>query len=290
MISLLLFISIGLTGNLLFSMISPSFTFAEFSSSASDSDNDCSGDSSELGIWLYPSEFKKIDKKIIKAMKEKEMNTLYLSLEHEHGQYVLNAKIKNFVVSAKKLGLKVYAVILQDPTFIFLNGSELHESFGKIVKNTKQIFNGYIVDVEPHTKKRADPRLYLTKYVGMSKSIHRIADHYNVKYFDTVPIWYHEEMKKLGIKDGLNSLFSNGLYLLDYEATVEKAMKKYLAIKDELNRCVVVNIKVTPGFGEPNLKPSEISNAIHSIKKTGAGIGIFEANYTLSLNSRQFHD
>ena len=117
----------------------------------------------------------------------------------------------------------------------------------------------------------------------MSKIIHEIADHYNVKYFDTVPIWYHEEMKKIGIKDGLSSLFSDRLYLLDYESSVDKIMNKYSAIKDELNKCPVINIKLTPGFDEPNLDPSEISNAINSIKKTGAGIGIFEAFYTLTF-------
>jgi len=95
-------------------------------------------------------------------------------------------------------------------------------------------------------------------------------------------------MKKIGIKDGLSSLFSDRLYLLDYESSVDKIMNKYSAIKDELNKCTVVNIKLTPGFDEPNLDPSEISNAISSIKETGAGIGIFEAFYLLTLNSTYF--
>jgi len=86
----------------------------------------------------------------------------------------------------------------------------------------------------------------------------------------------------------LSSLFSDRLYLLDYESSVDKIMNKYSAIKHELKKCAIVNIKVTPGFGEPYLGPSEISNAINSIRKTGAGIGIFEAFYTLNLNSTSF--
>ena len=50
----------------------------------------------------------------------------------------------------------------------------------------------------------------------------------------------------------------------------------------------VINIKLTPSFDEPNLDPSEISNAISSVRKTGVGIGIFEAFYTLNLNSTSF--
>ena len=73
---------------------------------------------------------------------------------------------------------------------------------------------------------------------------------------------YHERMKKIGIKDGLSSLFSHCLYILDYGFSVDKIMKKYSAIKDELNKCTVMNIKLTPGFDQPNLDPSEISNAI----------------------------
>ena len=164
----------------------------------------------------------------------------------------------------------------------------MRHSFGKIVKDSRHVFDGYIVDVEPHTKNRSDPKLYLMRYVNMSKLIHEIADRYNVKYFDTVPIWYHEEMKKNGIKDGLNSLFSDRLYLLDYESSVDKIMNKYLTIKDDLDKCTVINIKLTPGFGEPILDPFEISNAINSIKKTGSGVGIFEAFYTLTLNSTSF--
>ena len=266
MFNLLLLIFIGLSGSIMLSAMT--FAFAELPISNKYSQN-CRKISGELGAWLYFSEFNKIDKKIIKGLKEKNFNTLYLSLKYKDGDYLLGNDIKNFVASAKKQGFKVYAVILQDPVFIFANSTELRSSFGNIVKDSRHVFDGYIVDVEPHTKNRADPHLYLMRYVNMSKLIHKIADQYNVKYFDTVPIWYHEAMKKIGIKDGLSSLFSDRLYLLDYEPSVDKILNKYLAIRDELNKCTIVNIKLTPGFGEPNLDPSEISNAISSIKETG---------------------
>jgi hypothetical protein len=51
--------------------------------------------------------------------KEKNINTLYLSLKFTDGDYLFGNDIKNFVTSAKKQGFKIYAVILQDPVFIF---------------------------------------------------------------------------------------------------------------------------------------------------------------------------
>jgi hypothetical protein len=287
MFNLLLLLFIGLSGSIILSVVSMTSTFAELSISNKNSQN-CRKISGEVGTWLYFSEFNKIDKKIIKGLKEKNFNTLYLSLKFKDGDYLFGNDIKNFIASAKKQGFKIYAVILQDPVFIFANRTELRSSFGNIVKDSRHVFDGYIVDVEPHTKDKANPQLYLMRYLSMSKLIHKIADHYNVNYFDTVPIWYHEEMKKIGIKDGLSSLFSDRLYLLDYESSVDEIMNKYSAIRDELNKCTIVNIKLTPGFDEPNLNPSEISNAINSIKKTGAGIGIFEAFYSLTLNSTFF--
>lgn len=121
----------------------------------------------------------------------------------------------------------------------------------------------------------------------MSKSIHNIANEYNVQYYDTIPIWYHEEMEKAGIEGGLNSLYSDGVYLLDYESNVQEVLNKYLPIKDELNKCVIINIKLTPGGG-PSINASDLPSAIYSIKKTEAGIGLFEANYTLSLSPDLF--
>ena len=104
-----------------------------------------------MGTWLYFSEFNKIDKKIIKALKEKNINTLYLSLKFKNGDYLFGNDIKDFVASAKKQGFKIYAVILQDPVFTFADNTELRHSFGGVVKDSRHIFDGYIVDVEPHT-------------------------------------------------------------------------------------------------------------------------------------------
>ena len=61
----------------------------------------CRKISGELGAWLYFSEFNKIDKKIIKGLKEKNINTLYLSLKYKEGDYLLGNDIKNFVASLK---------------------------------------------------------------------------------------------------------------------------------------------------------------------------------------------
>lgn len=287
MFSLSLLIFIGLSGSIILLVVSITHISADLPISSKYIQN-CPEVSGELGTWLYFSKNDEFDKKIIKGLKEKNVNALYLSLNYKKGDYLLGNDIKNFVSSAKKQGFKIYAVILQDPAFIFANNTELRRSFGNIVKDSRHVFDGYIVDVEPHTKNTADPKLYLMRYVNMSKLIHKIADRYNVKYFDTVPIWYHEGMKKIGINGGLNSLFSDRLYLLDYESSVDKIVNKFLAIKDEIKKCTIVNIKLTPGFDEPNLDPSEISNAINSIKKAGAGIGIFEAFYTLTLNSTSF--
>jgi hypothetical protein len=60
-----------------------------------------------------------------------------------------------------------------------------------------------------------------------------------------------------------------------------------LPIKDQLDKCVIININLTPG-GEPSINASELPSAIYSIKKTEAGIALFEANYALSLSPDLF--
>ena len=157
MFNLLLLIFIGLSGSIMLSAMT--FAFAELPISNKYSQN-CRKISGELGAWLYFSEYNKIDKEIIKGLKEKNFNTLYLSLKYKDGDYLLGNDIKNFVASAKKQGFKVYAVILQDPVFIFANSTELRSSFGNIVKNSRHVFDGYIVDVEPHTKKSRSPLVF----------------------------------------------------------------------------------------------------------------------------------
>jgi hypothetical protein len=149
--SLSLLIIIGLSGSIMFSTVSMISTFAEVSISNKYSQN-CRKISGELGTWLYFSEFNKIGKKIIKGLKEKNINTLYLSLKYKDGDYLFGNDIKNFIASAKKQGFKIYAVILQDPVFVFANSTELRRSFGDIVKDSRHVFDGYLVDVEPHTK------------------------------------------------------------------------------------------------------------------------------------------
>ena len=76
------------------SAVSMTYIFAELSMSNKDSQN-CRKISGELGTWLYFSEFNKIDKKIIKALKEKNINTLYLSLKYKGGDYLFGNDIKN---------------------------------------------------------------------------------------------------------------------------------------------------------------------------------------------------
>ena len=89
----------GLSGSIMLSAVSMT-TFAEPSISSKYSQN-CHKISGELGTWVYFSEFNKIDKKIIKGLKEKHINTLYLSLKFKDGNYLFGNNIKNFVASAK---------------------------------------------------------------------------------------------------------------------------------------------------------------------------------------------
>ena len=283
MTNLLPYIICGLICNLLLSLTVSSISIiAELPPTKLDSHKECRNSSEEIGVWFYPAEFEKIDKKILRAMKERNVNSLYLSIDK-----TFDTKIKNFISVYKNMGLNVYTVILEDPSYVYSNNHELNESFGNVVKETNKFFDGYIIDVEPHTETGADPSLYLIRYVNMSKSIHNIASEYNVQYYDTIPIWYHEEMEKAGIEGGLNSLYSDGVYLLDYEPSVQEVLNKYIPIKDQLNKCVIINIKLTPGGG-PSINASELPSAIYSIKNTEAGIGLFEANYTLSLSPDLF--
>lgn len=82
MTNLLPYIICGLISNLLLSpTVSSISIIVELPPTKLDSHEECRKSSEEIGVWFYPAQFEKVDKKILRAMKERNVNSLYLSID-----------------------------------------------------------------------------------------------------------------------------------------------------------------------------------------------------------------
>jgi hypothetical protein len=244
----------------------------------------------ERGIWLYPNEFKgALNTKLIQGLLDRKFNVIYFSIGNDTkiSTKSMQQAIK-FIEAAKEAGVEVYGVTLEDPSFVNSTELKLRQAFGNTIKNTRGLFDAYIIDVEPQIIKGSDPKVYLHMYVTMSNIISKIAEQNHVKYFDTVPSWYHEEMKRVGIINGLDSLSSDGILMLDYDANVSKIIKRYNAIKNEVNKGIVINFKVSPKDDGKYLDSLQIPDLIRSLNNQSISYGIFEAKYAITLLPKLF--
>ena len=244
----------------------------------------------ERGAWFYPQEFNKaLNKTLLKDLVNRNINVIYFSIGYETNLSAQTLhRYRMFVELAKQTGINAYAVVLEDPSFVNASSSELRGRFGDIIKLTKNLFNVFIVDIEPQVVRGSNPENYLHKYVTMSSILRKVADKHHVKYYDTIPDWYQMKMKNIGIIDGLNSLSSSGIYLLDYSSNVTQIVTRLDAIKSDVNKCIVLNFKISPSGNEPYLNSSQIPYIISYLKARESGFGIFKAVDLVGLPQNLF--
>lgn len=250
----------------------------------------CQKQKLERGTWFYPQEFNMaLNKTLLKDLIIRNINVIYFSIGDETNLSAQTLhRYRMFIELAKKTGINAYAVVLEDPSFVNESSSELREMFGDIIKLTKNMFNVFIVDVEPQVVSGSNPENYLHKYVTMSSVLRKVADKHHVKYYDTVPDWYQTKMKNIGIVDGLNSLSSSGIYLLDYSSNVTQIITRLDAIKSDVNKCIVLNFKISPSGNEPYLNSSQIPSIISYLKASESAFGIFKAIDLVGLPQNLF--
>jgi hypothetical protein len=250
----------------------------------------CQKQKLERGTWFYPQEFNKaLNKTLLKDLVNRNINVIYFSIGDETNLSAQTLqRYRMFIELAKRTGINAYAVVLEDPSFVNASSSDLRERFENVIKLTKNMFNVFIVDVEPQVVPGSNPENYLHKYVTMSFVLRKVADKHHVKYYDTIPDWYQTKMKNIGIVDGLNSLSSSGIYLLDYSSNVTQIITRLDPIKSDVNKCIVLNFKISPSGNEPYLKSSQIPSIISYLKARESGYGIFKAIDLVALPQNLF--
>jgi hypothetical protein len=265
--------------------------------------------SNEVGVWFYSSKFASVQNWMIDALLQRNINTIYFSEVGDGNGWDDPDKASqytSFIKYARSNGMKVYAVVLEDPLYALMTESELNAAFSDFISKTKDMFDTYIIDVEIHAINTIYPngdylaytgneKFYLEKYVQMSKILRSIADEHGVKYIDTIPPQYHTQMIAAGIIGGINQLSSHSINVMAYDSTPEGIMTSISKILEESKIRLVININIAKDSEEPYLEAEGISWAIKTLKEQSLPIGIWYADHyllnldpTLSLDSTFF--
>jgi hypothetical protein len=246
----------------------------------------------EEGVWFYANYWKgPLTNLIVDELAKRKINTIYFSAPN-NGGWDNSSKVFNyvdFINYARAKGMRVLGVTLEDPSFVFSTEPELKKTFGDFIKRTENIFDGYVIDVEPQAVPGADIHVYLPRYIYMSKILRTVADEYHREFIDSVPAWYHTVLKQIGISIGVNALSSNRINLIDYTyPTTEAILNNINDIRSEISTPYIVNLMITPGHGAPQLSGQEIPRTIITLKSNLLPIAFDEAQYLLKLDSGLF--
>jgi hypothetical protein len=258
--------------------------------------------SKERGVWIYAKDYTRVQNSMVDNMLRKNINTIYFSEVGDGKGWYDSAKASqytSFINYARSKGMKVFAVTLEDPVYVLLSEARLRQDFGNFIAKTKNTFDTYIIDVEPHAINHVygddyrqwstNKKYYLDNYVRMSKILRSIANEHGVRYIDTIPPSYHQTMKSVGITSGVNALSSHAINVMAYQNTVQKMMNSISTIHDESNKRLVINFNINREFPDPYLEGQEIPQAINTLKGQSLPIGIWYADsYFFNLNPNLF--
>jgi hypothetical protein len=252
----------------------------------------------EVGVWLYAKDYTRVQNWMIDELLQRNINTIYFSEVGDGNGWDDPDKASqytSFINYARSKGMKVFAVTLEDPGYVLMSEDRLRQDFGNFIAKTKNSFDTYIIDVEPHAinlfygddypEWSTNKKYYLDNYVRMSKILRSIANEHGVRYIDTIPPSYHEEMKSVGITSGVNALSSHAIHLMAYQNTVEKTMSSINQILADSKIRLVININIAQESEEPYLEGQQIPQAINTLKGQSLPIGIWYADhYLLNLD------
>lgn len=255
----------------------------------------------EIGVWFYSKDFPNMQTSIVDRLIQRNINTIYFAAPDDRTGWndpVKSSQYVSFIEYARSKGMKVYAVTLEDPLFVLMTDRELNATFGGFISKTKHLFDTYIIDVEPHAidilypdhdpPYKGNEKYYLQKYVQMSRVLRNIADKHEVKYIDTIPPYYHANMKEVGIAGGINALSSHDINVMAYAGTIEDILDSTSKMRADSSKRLVISINVTPESPDPALAKDEIPRALRTLKQESLSIGIWSAQNVVSLDARLF--
>jgi hypothetical protein len=241
--------------------------------------------STEIGVWFYANKYlQNIPEDVVDKLGALDINTIYFAgTDQEDWDNQSSRRVySDFIQYAKEKGMKVYAVTLEDPSFALKTSVELEKTFRQFIDSTRDLFDTYVIDVEPHAILGPDPDTFIPEYIRMSHILGRIAQDEKIRYLDTIPFWYHALIKQIGISSGLDILASDGVNLMDYTYTSDQTFENIKQIEAEVKKPLTISIKITPGQQAPQLKTSELSKAIEELNSQSLNFTIYEAQYILS--------
>ncbi len=238
----------------------------------------------EKGVWFYANSFgDSIPFAIVDQLVNLKFNTIYFAgtTISDWKDFKKFQMYFDFICYAYSKGLDAYAVTLEDPLFAFGRQEQIQKEFREFILSTKNLFDTFMIDVEPHTLHLSDPLVYVPQYIRMSLALQEISDKYNVTYIDTVPYWYHFVIKNMGISPGLNILGGDRVNLMVYTYTANQSINNVKAVLPEVQKPVTVSIKTTPGFGDPYLNGEQLKSTIENFENNSVGFGLFESQFLL---------
>lgn len=238
----------------------------------------------EVGVWFYANFYSgAIPTSIVDRLIDLDVNTIYFAgTTTEDWEDAEKFRwYTNFVCYAYSQGLDVYAVTLEDPSFVFVEEDEIKNEFSEFIEATKGFFHTFMTDVEPHTLHLSDPLVYVPQYIRMSLVLEETANYYNVSFVDTVPYWYHFVIKNIGISSGIDILGGNKVNFMYYSYTFNQSANTFEQLIAEVQKPFTISIKTTPGYGDPYLNEMELTKTISYLQNNSISYGIFESQYLL---------
>ena len=214
------------------------------------------------GVWLYWSKDPAVlNHTTIDELKARHIETIYFSTVRADQQYeaATYARITDFIGYARTKEMNVFGVIFQDPVFVMKNLTELDQTFRTIIKQQKGLFDGYIIDVEPHTITRLYPQypawnasltnqqFYLTRYVSMANRLSDTAHREGVLFGHTVPVWYHSRLQDVGFDEGLDSMRADFTVLMVYVKDAASVLGRSTYIVQNTTSPLVLGVNIRPG-------------------------------------------
>jgi hypothetical protein len=114
----------------------------------------------EVGVWFYANFYSgAIPTSIVDSLIDLDVNTIYFAgtTTEDWQDPKKFHSYTNFVCYAYSQGLDLYAVTLEDPSFVFAEEDRIKTEFSEFIEATKGFFNTFMTDVEPHTLHLSDP-------------------------------------------------------------------------------------------------------------------------------------
>lgn len=227
----------------------------------------------EHAVWFYWSKnYSLLHPSTVDNFAGKGIDTIYFSTVRADQPYdaALQQNITTFIRYARSQGLNVFGVIMQDPLPALKNTSDLQTTFQRIIDQQDGLFDGYIIDVEPHVTSRIYPQYpnfsqdlnttkwYLDHFIQMDHALAQTAHANNVLYAATIPYWYHTRFRDVGYEEGHDVLDADFLVLMTYVRDSGSVLARVGDAVLNSSAQIVIGVNIAPGSVDPYMPEAEV--------------------------------